>query len=170
MARFTSPLHNIKVAKPCSESWDEMYGTDRKRMCGKCDLNVYNLSAMTRAEAEQLIMNTEGRLCARFYRRPDGTVITKDCPVGLAAAKKKVRKFWTATASLAMALFAGIGLASLGNEEESPAVMGEMVPVERPYGEPLMGNVAIDDDYVMGAVAPDDREVVGKVRVIESER
>ncbi|QQS39687.1 MAG: hypothetical protein IPM63_09890 [Acidobacteriota bacterium] len=169
MARFASPLTNLKVAKPCSESWDEMYGTDRKRMCGKCDLNVYNLSAMTRVEAEKLIMNTEGRLCARFYRRADGTVITKDCPVGLAAARKKVRKFWTATASLVMALFAGIGLASLGGEEDTGPVMGE-IPYERPYDEPLMGNVAIDDDYIMGAVAPDDHEVVGRVRVIENGR
>ncbi|HUF05683.1 MAG TPA: hypothetical protein VMM38_16095 [Aridibacter sp.] len=163
MARFTSPLNNIKVAKPCSENWDEMYGTDRKRICGKCDLNVYNLSAMTRAKAEKLIMNTEGRLCARFYRRSDGTVITKDCPVGLAAARKKVRKFWSATASLVMALFAGIGIASVTSSED-PAVMGE-IPYERPYGEPLMGNFAVDDDYIMGAVAPDDRLTVGKIAV-----
>jgi hypothetical protein len=115
-------------------------------------MNVYNLSAMTRAEAEQLIMNSEGRVCARFYRRQDGTVVTKDCPVGLKAARKKVRKFWTATASMVMALFAGIGLASLGGEEDPGPVMGEMIPVERPYEEPFMGLAAPDDDYVVGKV------------------
>jgi len=86
--KFTNPLKNIKVASPCSASWEEMKGNDRQRFCGQCELNVYNLSAMTITEAESLILNTEGRLCARFYRRPDGTVITKDCPVGLKAVKK----------------------------------------------------------------------------------
>ena len=54
MARFTSPLNNVRVASPCSANWDEMYGTDRKRLCSQCDMNVYNLSAMTREEAESL--------------------------------------------------------------------------------------------------------------------
>lgn len=161
MARFTSPLTNLKVAKPCSESWDEMYGTDRKRMCGKCDLNVYNLSAMTRAEAESLIFNAEGRLCARFYRRTDGTVITSDCPVGLKAARKRIRKFWSATASLVMALFAGIGIVSMTNREDT-TVMGA-IEGEYTNGQPLMGNVAIDDKFIMGEVAPEEAPVVGKI-------
>lgn len=160
MARFSSPLNNIKVASPCSESWDEMYGTERKRHCGKCNLNVYNFSAMTRIEAERLIMNTEGRVCARFYRRPDGTILTKDCPVGLKAVRKKVRKFWSATASLVFALFAGIGLVSLTAKEDSSTVMGG-IEIERPHGEPLMGNVAVDmPDATMGEVA------VGKVETV----
>lgn len=168
MARFTSPLTNLKVAKPCSESWEEMYGTDRKRMCGKCELNVYNLSAMTRAEAEKLIINTEGRLCARFYRRADGTVITKDCPVGLRAARKQVRKFWSATVSLVMALFAGIGIVSMTTREDT-VVMGD-ISYEQPYGEPLMGNVAVDDDYVtMGEVAPDEGSIVGRIALEDTE-
>ena len=59
-----------------------MYGDDRRRFCSQCKLNVYNLSGMTRDEAEQLVMNSEGRLCVRFFRRKDGTVLTQDCPAG----------------------------------------------------------------------------------------
>jgi len=163
MARFTSPLNNIKVASPCSANWDEMYGTQRRRMCGQCNMNVYNLSSMTREEAERLIMNTEGRLCARFYRRPDGTILTKNCPVGWKAAKQRVRKIWSAVAGLILAFLAGIGIVSIFSKQESAPVMGE-IAIDRPHTVPpdgdyetVMGNVAVDDDYIMGRVGGLDR-------------
>ncbi|HMT07118.1 MAG TPA: hypothetical protein PKA82_03870, partial [Pyrinomonadaceae bacterium] len=87
MVKFDSPLNNINIASPCSSDWNEMYGDDRKRFCGECKLNVYNLSGMTKDEAEALITNAEGRLCVRLYRREDGSVITQDCPVGWAKVK-----------------------------------------------------------------------------------
>jgi hypothetical protein len=66
-----------------------MAGDDRKRFCSECRLTVYNLSAMTRDEATAMLVNAEGRLCAGFFRRADGTVLTRDCPVGLAAVRAK---------------------------------------------------------------------------------
>lgn len=83
-------LDVIQVASPCSASWDEMVGDDRARFCGQCRLNVYNLSEMTRAEATAFVQNREGRTCIRFYRRVDGTVITRDCPIGLRALRRRV--------------------------------------------------------------------------------
>ena len=87
MAKFTNSLNNIKIASPCSQDWNAMIGTERKRYCGDCKLNVYNLSGMSRTEAENLITNSEGRLCVRFFRRADGSVLTQDCPVGWRAVK-----------------------------------------------------------------------------------
>jgi TonB family protein len=84
-----SPLEKIKVAAPCNAEWRWMYGNDRVRFCGQCSQNVYNLSAMTHEQAEDLILKTEGRLCVRFYRRADGTILTRNCPVGLQAVKDK---------------------------------------------------------------------------------
>ena len=83
------PLEKIKVAAPCKAEWRWMYGDERVRFCGQCDQNVYNLSAMTREQAEDLILKTEGRLCVRFYRRKDGTILTRNCSVGLQAIKDK---------------------------------------------------------------------------------
>src|ERR1044072_3292187 len=83
------PLEKIKVAAPCKAEWRWMYGDDRVRFCGQCNQNVYNLSSMTRGQAEDLILRTEGRLCVRFYRRADGTILTKNCSVGLQAVKDK---------------------------------------------------------------------------------
>jgi hypothetical protein len=77
--RETSLLGRIYHASPCAASWEEMSGDDRVRFCGQCGRHVYNLSAMLRREAERLIRDKEGMLCARFFRRRDGTVITRDC-------------------------------------------------------------------------------------------
>jgi hypothetical protein len=91
-----SPLDSVRIASPCKADWNEMAGDDRVRFCGTCAKNVYNLSAMTREEAERLLVQTEGRVCARLYRRTDGTVLTTDCPVG--EERKAVRRLALVTA------------------------------------------------------------------------
>jgi hypothetical protein len=73
-----------------------MTGDNRVRFCTECRLHVYNFAELTRTEAEDLLRTTEGRLCGRLYRRADGTVITKDCPVGLRAVRRRVAKIATA--------------------------------------------------------------------------
>ncbi|HYP49317.1 MAG TPA: hypothetical protein VEQ34_00140, partial [Pyrinomonadaceae bacterium] len=113
MANFTSPLNNLKIASPCSQDWNAMIGNDRKRFCGECKLNVYNLSGMTRAEAENLLLNSEGRLCVRFYKRADGTDLTEDCPVGWQAVKRRISRTAAAFVSLIFGLLSGLGLMSL---------------------------------------------------------
>ena len=113
MPRFTNHLKHVRVASPCKADWDEMIGTDRMRFCGQCSLNVYNLSAMTRDEAESLIAANEGRLCVRFYRRRDGSIITQDCPVGLRAVRARVSYWLKAVAAAVLTFSAAVGLQSL---------------------------------------------------------
>ena len=143
MPKFDSPLNNINIASPCSANWNEMYGDDRKRFCGDCKLNVYNLSGMTRDEAEALIINAEGRLCVRFYKRSDGSVITQDCPVGWAKIKHRTKIYATAFASMVVALFTGILFAS--SFSKTRATMGEIaMPLVTPSPTPTMGKPSID--------------------------
>jgi hypothetical protein len=151
MSRFYSPLDDVKVASPCSADWNAMYGDDRKRFCKECKLNVYNLSGMTRDEAERLVTNAEGRLCIRFYKRPDGTIITQDCPVGWAKIKQRTRVYTTAALSMLMALLTGLFFVSLF-KSEATATMGEIAMPSRtpsPTPTPMMGNYT-----TMGAIAP----------------
>src|SRR5439155_9988250 len=75
-------LQQIRVASPCSASWEEMGGDDCVRFCEHCRLNVYNLSAMSSAEAAALVREKEGRLCTRYHARADGTMLVENCPVG----------------------------------------------------------------------------------------
>jgi hypothetical protein len=97
-------LDEIRIATPCTASWDEMTGNDTVRFCGECKLNVYNLSNMTAASAALLVDQTEGRLCVRLYKRKDGTVLTEDCPVGVRARLHRMGR------AAGMALTALLGL------------------------------------------------------------
>ena len=110
MARFRNTLNHVRVAASCPADWDQMIGSDRVRFCGQCSLNVYNLSGLTRSDAETLIAGTEGRLCVRFYRRSDGSIITKDCPVGLRAIRRRMSYVAKAISSMVLGLFAGLGV------------------------------------------------------------
>jgi hypothetical protein len=69
----------IRIASPCSADWDAMPGDGRVRSCGDCKKNVYNISELTEAEIAALVVEREGKLCVRFYRRRDGSVLTADC-------------------------------------------------------------------------------------------
>jgi hypothetical protein len=73
-------LPNVRVSFACKQRWDDMAGDDRVRVCNGCDRPVFNLSAMTRADAEAVLATRGLTPCVRFYRRPDGTVMTADCP------------------------------------------------------------------------------------------
>ncbi|HEY0376787.1 MAG TPA: carboxypeptidase-like regulatory domain-containing protein [Pyrinomonadaceae bacterium] len=95
-------LERLRIASPCNVGWENMTGDDRTRFCDQCSLHVYNISAMTRDEVASLVKNTEGRFCARLYRRLDGTVLTRDCPVGLRALRRRVAR--TAGAALTAVL------------------------------------------------------------------
>src|SRR6185436_15359501 len=75
-------LGNITVASPCSARWGHMAGDERVRFCLQCQKHVYNFSAMTSEEISALVAAKEGKICARFYQRADGTLITSDCPLG----------------------------------------------------------------------------------------
>jgi len=151
VARFKSKLDNIRVAAPCNVDWDTMYGNERVRFCDQCQLNVFNLSEMTKAEAERLVGSAEGRLCVRYYRRRDGSILTQNCPVGLRALKKRLSRVASAVASTVLSFFAGLGvfgliaggklLPNFGQER----VMGVMVKQgemgELPPYPPTMGSV-----------------------------
>lgn len=76
-------LDNLRVAAPCTASWDAMLGDRQVRTCLECRQNVYDLSELTRAGAEALIREKEGRLCVRYFERADGTILFNDCAVGV---------------------------------------------------------------------------------------
>jgi hypothetical protein len=136
MSRFNNPLDNIRIAAPCTADWKQMLGTERARFCGQCNLNVYNLSSMTRSEAEHLIADNEGRLCVRFYRRADGSILTKNCPVGLRAIQRRLSYLSKAITSAVLSFFAGIGI------YESSRV------VEQAFKPQVMGTIAVDRKHL----------------------
>src|SRR5229473_6883076 len=77
MNKVDDQLGRLRIAVPCQASWEGMAGDERVRHCTLCSLNVYNFAEMTCDEVRELLMRTEGRVCARLYRRADGTVLTR---------------------------------------------------------------------------------------------
>lgn len=112
-------LDDIRVASPCHERWDAMTGDEQARHCGSCNKNVYNLSAMTREAAEALVREKEGKLCVRYYRRADGTILTADCSVGV--RRKRVQLVAAAGAVTALAAgAAAMMFARMGAPQTTP--------------------------------------------------
>ena len=85
-------LDRVQIASPCSADWDAMPGDERKRFCEQCSLHVFNIAEMTREEAEDFLkteLANRDRTCAKIFRREDGTILTKDCPIGLRRIRLK---------------------------------------------------------------------------------
>lgn len=108
-------LAKIRIASPCSVPWASMEGDNHTRFCGKCRLNVFNLSMMTREAAETLIRQREGRLCVAYYQRSDGTILTSDCPVGLIRLRRRLSR-----------VAAGFGLLLCGLFGVTPVLAGRI--------------------------------------------
>jgi len=104
-------IDNIRIASPCTASWEQMKGDDRVRHCDACNLNVYNLAAFTENEIRDLVANRKGRLCGRIYQRRDGTVLTQNCPVGMRAVTRRISRISGAVfALLTVNISAGLAL------------------------------------------------------------
>ena len=160
MSSYDSPLENLRIASPCSADWDAMYGDERKRFCGQCKLNVYNLSGMTRYDAEHLLRMSEGRLCVRYYQRRDGTILTQNCPVGWARVKQRVSMTAAALFSILVGLFAGLYSTSFFGRKS--VHMGG-ISMGKPQSRPLMGNIAMPAPTPELIHSRDETVMVGRV-------
>ena len=123
MSRATLCLDNIGVASPCRVSWDDMVGTNQVRHCQQCNQRVYDLSGMSRNEAESLIQNKEGRLCVRFFRRSDGKVMTSDCPYGIRSLARPLA--WALGIAAALFFVFGAALFAARSQSGDPGQHGQ---------------------------------------------
>lgn len=141
-------LQSVKIATPCRADWSKMEGDAKSRFCQTCQKSVYNLSAMTAPEAQALLAEKQGDLCARLYRRADGTVITQDCPVGKTTPR---RPFWgAALAAIFSALVSGCG----SNAARSSGSSGSAGMMDSMRNVPILGALLSRiSPAVMGAIA-----------------
>jgi hypothetical protein len=161
MAQFTDPLSHVRVAAPCRADWERMRGNDRVRFCDQCSMNVYNLSNMAKKDAEALILNTEGRLCVRYYSRADGSILTDNCPTGLRALKSRLSGFSRAAVASVLSFFAGVGvLAGMETAQNSldaaPEASPDLIsPVPLTISEPEEETAAPERYPITGDIAVD---------------
>ncbi|MBS1797475.1 MAG: carboxypeptidase regulatory-like domain-containing protein [Acidobacteria bacterium] len=158
-------LDRIRIAAPCFVPWDAMTGDARVRHCDACRMNVYNIAELTRPEAETLIAGHEGRrLCLRLFKRADGTVITKDCPVGLRAYRKKIARL----AGAALTMILGLFSASYGQKDDKKAIDASKLEITRTVREQSVLSGTICD--WQGAVLPGAEITLykGKIPIIKT--
>jgi hypothetical protein len=118
-------VNNLRVASPCSVGWETMSGDERVRRCHSCELNIYNIAEMTSKEIESLIVNREDRVCISLYKRADGTVLTKDCPVGFRAYQKRATRF----AGAALATILGLFSVSFGQKADEKFIKASEIKI-----------------------------------------
>lgn len=123
-----------------------MSGDERVRFCGECKLNVYNLSEMSKSEAEKLLRDHEGeRLCIKLHLRADGTIITQDCPVGIRLLKIRTYKTWKrliATAASVLGMTSHSMNSPAGAQNAGPELQGSQSKAAQEFVvEPKTNNI-----------------------------
>ncbi len=123
-------LDQVQIEKPCEDAWEEMQPVEgnRVRHCAHCQLNVYNLSDMSRQEAEELLQKTEGRLCVQYAQRDDGKILTDNCPDSLRGLRNVVLKQWAAAASFIAAMTGLLTTASASAHADTKADGSKPIP------------------------------------------
>jgi len=149
-------IDRLRIATPCPVSWEQMRGDDQVRFCDHCQLNVYNISELSKLEAQRLIASTEGRLCGRLFRRADGTVLTKDCPVGLRALRLRVSKKVAAVFAVVAGL-ANLGLGQTSKYHKTDCTLKTKITRK---------NVAPDEVVVSGIVLDMQGAVIPAARIL----
>lgn len=166
---MSSRLDLIRIASPCPITWEQMSGNDSVRFCNHCRLNVYNLSTLSKAEAEALLASTEGRLCARLYRRSDGTVLTKDCPVGLQALRRRMARTAAAVFALIGSFSAVVSGQTVKSRKDSCTTQTGITPknIVSTSGETLFTGTLLDP---IGAIVAGATVTLQNVRTKEIQK
>lgn len=157
-------LDSIEVANPCRADWNRMKGDGRTRFCATCVKNVYNLSGISRSEAEELVRASEGKLCVRFYLRADGTIITDDCPVGLRAMRRPLKWMATTLAIVAAPLFTFATVMTGGRVNAAQVIesLRQSPPVNTVFNW-LQPPVPVGAMAIAGTPLPPPPPLIGKI-------
>lgn len=159
---------------PCPTSWENMTGDDTVRFCGQCSLNVYNISSMTDKEAEAVFAKGKNgdRLCARLYRRPDGTVMTDNCPRALRKIRNGSRWLKTKIVACFGLLLSLISPAQAEGTDKAASKNGatsKCTPIKDKSKDKAIDKSVKDSNppaHTMGAIrvpTPAERAELGKV-------
>jgi hypothetical protein len=108
-----------------------MIGNDRIRFCEHCNLNVNDLSQLTPKRVRRLVTKSNGRLCIRYKKRPDGSPIIKAVPAKLHSIGRRVSKL------AAGAFTATLSLSSVGAHSAPGNLRHENVPASQHIGSHL---------------------------------
>lgn len=148
-------INQLRVAKPCTALWSEMKGDGQRRFCESCKKNVYNVAGMTEGEVKELVSKSESMPCMRLSLRADKTVITRDCPVGVARFRQKVAL--SALACLALGFTVVTAFAGREKKRYDSETMADLLRTK-----PVVGPV-VDKLFPAPPLRPLGRVIVGSI-------
>lgn len=148
-------LEIAEIPEPCTVPWNSMKGDDRIRFCGQCTKNVYNISNMTRAEAQALLIDSEGRVCITMLKRADGTIVSDKCPPIL----KPIRYCWRRVSAAVIAAFALVATISRANADDDCKKNAQ--PSSNPLPVRTAGKPMMNPDF--GKYRTDTMQTINKV-------
>ena len=161
--------YQVRVASPCHADWNAMSGDARVRHCAECNLDVFNFSEMSEREIDRLVeqrkRERKGRLCARFYQRPDGTMLTKNCPTAFRASILRATKLTSAALATIIGFVPGFAKCAAAQTPTSPRqrTADSLVRIQ---GAPKGATIEVVDPT--GAVIPNATVEVTNDRTKES--
>ena len=135
-----SILDSICIAMPCSVDWNEMKGDNKVRLCGGCNKNVYNLSAMSKSEAEE-VLSGPTLPCIQIMRSNEGAIVVDETAILTQGKSNVIRGFWSygkTAVSAVLSLIATLApqWASAADEKNKPMLRGKPAMVTPLNGGP----------------------------------
>lgn len=135
-------LQELRVAKPCYESWDAMRGDEARRHCEACGHSVINLSELTERAAQSVLKEaTSKRVCVRYTRNSKGIIQFKPDSSWTARLRKGV--------ALALAfipfIFGALASAQAENRTSTPPPTSDQDCSSAPRNQQSSHNIVVGE-------------------------
>lgn len=126
-----------------------MPGSERQRFCSRCQSTVHDLSAMTQRQAERLLRDSPGGLCARITRDTAGRIVYRNEQALPRAG------FWASASFVSVSLLSATPALAQGVVGQASACLA--VRVVDQSGAPIANATVTVQDTVVGQTDPEGR-------------
>ena len=148
-------LNNLTIPTPCSADWNSMIGNDQVRFCEHCNLDVHNLSLMTRNQAQRLVARSNGRLCVRYHCDPEGGPRTLPIPQKLHLIGRRASKLAAGAFSVTLSVTSAVAYGSQNHQSGYSNAPGVAQPGARwGLGSSIVGTITDQNGAVIPSGAP----------------
>ena len=147
-------LDSVKIPIPCNEKWENMIGDSRKRFCLGCQKDVYNLSSMSQREAVKFAAKNEGKVCIRYSKLSDGSLLTTGFPLHQISPRR------VAIAAGVIAASASLSIVSYGQNKSIPSQPINNIVKKDDKGSLKQSQISFTIEDRTKAVVPDAKVVL----------
>lgn len=154
------PLDNLILSYSCPINWDSMDGNERQRFCKQCSKTVFNISDLSKKEANQFLKEkVDSDTCVKFYRRTDGTIKTDNCPRVIRPLRNASRRIFERVSVLTSLILLTICNVLPSHAKPKPVDSAKLpFSIQNPFAAPVTNSKAalepVAAPITMGRVCP----------------